>query len=152
MPHTFSVKQRDAMYESFHVNDSDCRAILHDMIEGGICAKRGCPRQVKYGFAHCCINCCNAPNDVVVTHDVGCVGKNENRESLLASQIGVYRQNKEIRNQRNADLDNAKRLKTEDYNRNAGTSSGSQWQQGSNSQDAELVMRTSHNKLVSNLV
>ena len=125
MPHTFNVKQRDAMYETFHVNDSDCRAILHNIIEGGICAKRGCTRQIKYGYVHCCINCCNAPNDVVVTHDFGCEGKNEQREHALGSNIGLYRQVKEIRNKRNTDLENAKRPKTEDHNWNPGTSSGS---------------------------
>ena len=151
-PHTFNVKQKDAMYDTFHVNDPHCRAILHHIIEGGICAKRGCSRQIKYGYVHCCVNCSKAPNDVVVTHDFGCTAKNEQRENALAGRLELYRLTKEKRNQRNADLDYAKHPKTEDHNWGTGGSSGSQWQQAPSSTGIEVDMRTAHNKIISNLV
>ena len=64
-PPAFDEKQKESMYETSHVNDPHCRAILRHIIEGGVCAKRGCPRQIKFGFVHCCNTCCKGPNDVV---------------------------------------------------------------------------------------
>ena len=39
MPDTWTDKQKEAMYDAFHVNERNCRYILWDIIKGGLCKK-----------------------------------------------------------------------------------------------------------------
>ena len=113
--------------------------------------RRGCHRQVKLGYLHCCLECSGTPNEIEHKHGYGCEQKNEQRENALSSKICLYRQNKV---KRNADIEYAKRPKTDDHHWGAGTSSGSQWQHYSAHTDtpADQTMRESHNKPITKLI